>query len=137
MIVLDTHVLVWLIEADPRLGERSKQLIDAEQRGDGIAIAPITVWETAMQAGKGRIGLSWPVERWFNEVLALPGFRLASLTVAIGADAGCLPGGIHGDPGDRLIIATSRALNCPLLTADRKILDYAVAGHVRAVDARL
>lgn len=43
----------------------------------------------------------------------------------------------HGDPADRLIVATARALDCPLVTADEKILAYAAAGHLKAVDARL
>ena len=89
-----------------------------------------------MLADKGKIALNRPVATWFGTVLAAPGFSLAELTVAIGADAGSLPGNIHGDPADRLIIATARALGCPLLTADRTILAYAAAGHVQVIDAR-
>ena len=89
-----------------------------------------------MLADKGKIALSRPVAAWFEAVLAAPGFSLAELTIGIGADAGSLPGNIHGDPADRLIIATARALGCPVLTADRAILAYAAAGHVQAIDAR-
>ncbi|MGJ3628601.1 PIN domain-containing protein [Sphingomonas sp. MMS24-JH45] len=40
------------------------------------------------------------------------------------------------DPADRLIVATARALGCPLLTADEAILTHAAAGHLKAIDAR-
>lgn len=89
-----------------------------------------------MLVDKDKISLSRPVREWFEAVLAVPGFGLADMTVAIGADAGSLPGDIHGDPADRIIIATARALGCPVLTADRKILAYAAVGHLQAVDAR-
>lgn len=136
MILLDTQALVWMIEGDARFGERARQVIDAERATDRVMIAPISAWEVAMLVGKGRFGLSRPVRQWFDFVLSRPGFDLADLTVAIGTDAGTLPGDIHGDPADRLIVATARALGCPLLTADRKILAYAAAGHVQAIDAR-
>ena len=62
--------------------------------------------------------------------------RLEPISPSIAIDAGQLPGGIHGDPADRIIIATSRHLGCPLLTTDRKILAYAAIGHLKAIDAR-
>ena len=135
MIVIDTHALVWMIEGEPQLGERARALIEDELDADGVVIAPITVWEAAMLVDKNRLALSKPVGLWFSEVLAVPGFRLGELTVAIGVDAGTLPSDIHGDPADRLIIATARALSCPVLTSDGKVLDYAQGGHVEAIMA--
>ena len=136
MILLDTQALIWLIEADPKLGGRARTLIDAERIDGVVMIASISAWETAMLVDKGKLGLSHPVGLWFDLVLSAPGFRLVELTTAIAVDAGTLPGSIHGDPGDRIIVATARALSCPLMTADRKILDYAAAGHLQAIDAR-
>jgi PIN domain nuclease of toxin-antitoxin system len=136
MILLDTHVLIWLIEADLRLGTRANGTIERSRAADGALIATISLWETAMLVDKRKAVLSRDVRSWFDAVLAAPGFSLADVTVAIGTDAGSLPGNIHGDPADRLIIATARALGCPVLTADRKILHYAKAGHVGTIDAR-
>lgn len=136
MILIDTQALVWLIEGNRRLGSEARGIIEQE-RADSVAlIAPVSVWEASMLVDKGKLVLSRPVLAWFEAVLVSPGFRIADWTVAIGADAGQLPGDIHGDPADRLIIATARALGCPLLTADRAILDYAGAGHLQAIDAR-
>jgi PIN domain nuclease of toxin-antitoxin system len=135
VILLDTQALVWLMEANPRLGLSARARIERERAGDGAMVAAISVWEAAMLVDKGKLVLSRPVASWFEVVLATPGFRLAEMTVAIGADAGALPGDIHGDPADRLIIATARALGCPLLTTDRQILVYAEAGYLQAIDA--
>lgn len=136
VILLDTQALIWLIEGNPRLGDKARMIIERERIGREATIAPISVWEAAMLVDKGKITLSSAVRDWFQAVLAEPGFRLADLTVAMGADAGSLPGDIHGDPADRLIIATARALGCPVLTSDTLILHYAKAGHVQAIDAR-
>ena len=134
MILLDTHVLVWMIEGSEQLGFRARAIIEEVRETDDALVSPITAWETAMLVDKGRTVLSRPVAAWFEVVLATPGYRLAEMTTAIGADAGGL-GGIHGDPADRLLIATARALGCSLLTADRAILAYAAAGHLQAIDA--
>jgi PIN domain nuclease of toxin-antitoxin system len=47
--------------------------------------------------------------------------------------ASFLPGDFHNDPADRFLVATARVMGVALLTRDRKILDYAAAGHVRAI----
>ena len=136
MILLDTHVLIWLIEGDVRLGHRTRRVIDRERSGNGAQIAAISIWETAMLADKNKVVLSRSPTQWFDAVLSAPGFKLAPISPAIAIDAGSLPGDIHGDPADRLIIATARSFGCPIATADRKILTYAAAGHLQVVDAR-
>jgi PIN domain nuclease of toxin-antitoxin system len=39
----------------------------------------------------------------------------------------------HGDPADRLLVATARTLPATLITRDAKILSYSEAGHLRAL----
>jgi PIN domain nuclease of toxin-antitoxin system len=89
-----------------------------------------------MLADKGRISLNMPVESWAREVLKSGQIVVADLSPEIAAAAGCLPGGIHDDPADRIIIATGRAYQCPVLRTDRKLLAYAKAGHLQAIAAR-
>jgi PIN domain nuclease of toxin-antitoxin system len=136
MILLDTHALIWLIEGDDQLGDKAVHLIDRERAEDGAMIAAISLWETAMLIDKDRVSLSRSLPQWFDLVLSSPGFHLVPISPLIGADAGTLPGSIHGDPADRLIIATARALGCAVATVDQRILDYAASGQVRAIDAR-
>ena len=136
MILLDTHVLVWLIEGDERLGHDARLLIDDERVQQEAYVSAITPWEISMLVDKGRLRLSRNVEPWIVFAFGIQGVKLAPIEPIIGVDAGSLRGGIHGDPADRLIVATSRAMACPLLTADGPILRYAQRGHVQIIDAR-
>ena len=136
MILLDTHVLVWFAQGNDRLGLHARQVIERACEKEEVRLSPISFWEAAMLVAKGRLALGIPLEIWAQRVIAYPGFHLAGVDVATALDAGQLPGAIHGDPSDRLLIATARALACPLMTADSLILAYAEAGHLRAVDAR-
>jgi PIN domain nuclease of toxin-antitoxin system len=137
LILLDTQVLVWLAQGDVRLGKSARDIISREASADGAVISPISFWEISMLTEKGRISLGMDVLNWMETVLAQPGIRLEQVSPAIAIDAGRLPGNIHGDPADRLIVATARHLVCPVLTTDRKILAYADQGHVQAMEARL
>lgn len=135
MIVLDTHVLIWAMEGDGRLGSQSGRLIEDAAREAGLFVSAITPWEVAMSTEKGRLALGRDVGAWLGAALALPGIRLAPITPTVAIDSVRLPGDFHADPADRLIIATARELGAPLLTAERAILDYGNKGHVVARDA--
>jgi PIN domain nuclease of toxin-antitoxin system len=71
-----------------------------------------------------------------STALAAPGIQLAPLDPAVAVASTRLPDGFRSDPVDRILVATSRVLGWPLVTRDRRILDYARRGHVRAVDAK-
>lgn len=135
MIVLDTHVLVWALVDDPRLGAQARAAIDEAAGQGGVLVCAITPWEIAMLVQKGRLTLGRDVGEWLEAALALPSLRLAPLEPAVAVDSVRLPGTQHPDPADRMIIATARHLGVPLLTADRAILDYGAAGHVSTLDA--
>lgn len=135
MIVLDTHVLVWAVHGDARLGKKTRGLISETARTERIAISAITPWEIALLVEKGRLGLANETRTWIESALALPGIYLAPIEPAIAIDSVRLPGEFHADPADRLIIATARYHKAPLVTADRAILSYAASGLVEALDA--
>lgn len=136
MILLDTNVAVWLFQADPNLASGNRRRIENERAAEGVFISGITCWEISMLVEKGRLILGRDPLDWIESVLAEPGVHLAPVSPAIGVEAGRLPAGMHGDPADRIIIATARHMGCPLLTTDRKILAYASVGHLEAIDAR-
>ena len=135
VIVIDTHVLIWAVQDDPRLGEQSRKIIDDTTRQSRILISAITPWEIAMLAEKGRIALGDDVGRWIDRALALPGVELAPLHASIAVGSARLPGDFHADPADRIIVATARFHQVPLLTADPAILDYGARGHVSTLAA--
>ena len=113
--VLDTHIWLRVSAGDPRLGEL--------RNFRGTAIVPaISVWEVAMLASKGRVELKPDVDRWIRENLQPP-VRLEPLHPEISLESCCLQD-FHGDPADRLIVATALVLGVPLITADRQIIGW-------------
>ena len=136
VILLDTHVLIWSLQDAPALGPEARILLDEQILAEGLMISAITVWEIALLARKSRITLGMDVAKWIEDALALPGLVLGAFDPPIAIGSVMLPGNFHNDPADRIIIATARHHNLRLLTADQAILDYGVAGHVNAIDAR-
>jgi len=135
VIVLDTHVLIWAVQDDARLGRKARSVIDEMTRQSRILISAITPWEIAMLAEKGRIALGDDVGRWIDRALALPGIALAPLEASIAVGSVRLPGEFHADPADRIIVATARFHQVPLMTADQAILDYGSKGYVGTLAA--
>ena len=136
VIVVDTHVLIWAIDGDPRLGAAAERIIEADGREISVGVSAITPWEIALLTERGRLRLDRDVAEWIHAVLDLPGFRLLPIEPAIAVASVRLPGTFTPDPADRLIVATARHHRARLLTADRAILDYGAAGHVHTVNAR-
>jgi PIN domain nuclease of toxin-antitoxin system len=133
--VLDTHTWIWFLNADQRLGPHSRAAITAATTDDRAIISAITLWEIAMLVANGRLSLPSDPRDWLAINAARPGFRVHPLSVAVAVGSTTLPADPHGDPADRIIIATARHLAARLVTADRQILSYANAGHVEALDA--
>jgi PIN domain nuclease of toxin-antitoxin system len=136
VIVIDTHVLVWAVQAEAsRVGVKARKILDASVRAGALYVSAITPWEIAMLAHHGRLALGRDVGEWVAQALALPGVNLAPLEPAIAVDSVRLPGDLHKDPADRLIIATARHLGFPVMTGDRTILAYGADGYVQTIDA--
>jgi PIN domain nuclease of toxin-antitoxin system len=87
VIVVDTHVLVWLVADDARLGDEARAAISAAAIDGGVLVSAITPWEIAMLAHKGRLLLGREVGAWIEAALALPGIRLAPIVPAIAVDS--------------------------------------------------
>lgn len=130
MILLDTHVMLWLRLGVPRLGTNARREIDQAWQSNEVGVSAISFWEVAMLKDKGRIRFPMDVGRWRREQLA-QGLIEISVDGEIATRAGLLPN-IHGDPADRLIVATALAGH-RLVTADQRILDW--SGQLNRLDA--
>ena len=135
MIVLDTHVLIWAMNDDTRLGTAARAAIEETAQTDRIGISAITPWEIGLLAERGRLRLGREVGVWIEAALALPGINLVPIGPTIAIDSVRLPGNFHADPADRFIVSTARHCDACLVTADRAIIAYAAGGHVRTIDA--
>ena len=132
-VLLDTHALIWLAEGLEDLPARSRRVLDTAARTEGLAVSAISFWEVAMLEKARRLSLSLPVERWREAILEPPQIQEAELDGAIAMESVGLPGELHEDPADRILIATARLRGWSLATRDARILDYGAAGHVRVV----
>ena len=116
MVVLDTQVLVWINLAPKKL---TRKAMETMAEAETLLIPSISLWEISMLVHYGRLELPCPPLDWFDTVCGLPRVRLQEITPRIAVISGSTA--MHGDPADRLVVATAKALNCPLITADRKI----------------
>jgi PIN domain nuclease of toxin-antitoxin system len=135
-LLIDTHVFVWSMMGQAhRLGKSTRKALEEAVPGDRKAIVAITLWEIAMLSTKGRLSFNLPVANWIDQAVARTATQIVDLSIPIAVESTALPGEFHGDPADRMIVATARHLDATLITADRAILAYGAGGHVRTLDA--
>lgn len=135
-VLLDTHALVWLVVGDGQLRLAVRRRIETAAQEQQLWVSAITPWEIGMLVAKGRLVLDRDVTDWLQAALSLPGIRVAPLEPALAVASTRLPGELHGDPADRLIVATARHLGATLVTADAALLAYGQLGHVGVLSAR-
>jgi PIN domain nuclease of toxin-antitoxin system len=120
VILLDTHVVVWLAFDQSQLSRNAKAAInDARQNGDGLAISDITLLELTTLSRKTRIRLDISLESFLREVEAR--FIVLPISGRACVRALALPATYPKDPADRIIGATAIVEGMSLLTADREI----------------
>ena len=120
MILVDTHVVVWLAFDQVQLSKNARVAIHkARQNGEGLAISDVTPLELMTLTSKGRIRLDISLESFLGEIetrfIVLPISGRACVR-ALG-----LPAAYPKDPADRIIGATALVEGLSLLTADREI----------------
>ncbi|MBD2298507.1 type II toxin-antitoxin system VapC family toxin [Nostoc sp. FACHB-190] len=122
MIILDTHIWVWWVQNDSQLTKQQQKWLK-DYESDGLGVSILSCWEVAKLVEKKRLILPLAIDKWLEVALAYPGVQLLNLSLPIVIDSTQLSG-FHSDPFDQLIVATARFYNCPLLTADTKIINY-------------
>ena len=123
MILLDTHVLVWMVSDSSRLSRpAARELRKAERNGE-LAIASITIWELALLYQRGRLRASGSIESSIRTILEKSRVEVIEISPEIAALTTTFPETYPNDPADRLIGATARALGLTLVTQDERILD--------------
>lgn len=131
-ILLDTHVWLWAMSGSSRL-TRSFQ-VDFERilHKQGVMISVMSIWEMGMLVSKERVEIDRDIEEWIEQALDHPGMTLCEISPKIAIESTRLPGVVHGDPVDRLLIASAHVKRAVLVTCDQKILEYAAGSFISA-----
>lgn len=121
-ILIDTHILIWLLNGDPQLSpDRREKLVDPANR---VFISIASFWEIAIKSSREKLSLAKPIEDIFTEI-----DRSSSTILSIEPEHTLLASRLpfhHKDPFDRMIIAQAVVEGVPLMSTDRNFTEYGV-----------
>lgn len=123
-ILIDTHIWLWYLNGDKSLSSRIKKTIDSSAIDNELYLSAISVWEIAMLVRKKRITLNTSCQTWVHCSLSLPGVNLIPLSPEIAIESCELPGDFHGDPADRIIVASAKVENLSIISRDEQMIAY-------------
>ena len=125
-MLLDTHAWIWAAADEPgKLGPKTRRLIARAAAGGTLLVTTASVFEITALATAGRLRLNQSAEKWIRDSIHRGGLRVIDIDLDIAIDAGAIPSSALGDPVDRMLVASARAYDVPLVTRDRQIIDYA------------
>ncbi len=119
MLLLDSHVVVWIVADSRRLSRPAASAIRRARQNGGLAVSAITMWELAWLLTRRRIQAYGTIE--VSVRLLLEGLTILPITPEIAALAAQFPDDYPRDPADRIIGATARAEGLTLVTRDENI----------------
>jgi PIN domain nuclease of toxin-antitoxin system len=134
-VLLDTHVWVWWLTADKRLPDGERRAIERAAVRGQTRVSAISMWEAQMLHAKGRLELPLPFDEWLRRAVDPRILAVAPVDVSVIVALDRLPATFHGDPADRLIVATAKANGWALATHDRVIRRARVAKPWRPMPA--
>ena len=120
-ILLDTHVWIWWLLGSSQLPTKERDGLDRLASRGALRLAAVSLWETQMLHAKSRLTLNRPFDIWIRDAAAANVIQILPLDVEVVIALDGIPASFHGDPADRLIVATSRAQKLPLATHDAAI----------------
>lgn len=121
-LLLDTCALLWLASGDRALSARARSLIE---NAPVVYVSPVTAWEIAVKASKGKIQLPISPREWFDSVVEMYGIDVLKLSADDMLKSAELPW-LHKDPADRFMIATALKNGFMVVTADGNFGKYGV-----------
>lgn len=114
-LLLDTHVVLWWLADDPRLGTEAREAIGSSA---AVHVSAASTWEVAIKIAIGKLELDLPADTSFGQLCAEQGFRLEPVTHEDAWSVRRLPG-TRTDPFDRLIAASAGTRGWTVVTADK------------------
>lgn len=135
LLVLDTHILLWSLLNPEELPEDIKRQISQAQENQQLLVSSISIWEIAMLAVKKRINIYEPIRDFLESITNIKGLVIKDISVEIASESVMLTDNFHGDPADRIIVATTKVYGATLVTRDQKILQWASLGNIKSLHA--
>ena len=120
-VLLDTHVWVWWLTPRSPLSRREREALDSLAAGRELNLSAISLWEAQMLHAKGRLDIPHAFPDWLEQAADERMLTVLPLDTAAILALDSLPRSFHGDPADRLIVATARSRRLPLATHDAAI----------------
>lgn len=120
-VLLDTHVWLWWLLGSERLNATELKALDQLAASGNVCLAAMSLWEAQMLQAKHRLTLNRPFPVWLRQAAAPEVVQLLPLDAEVVITVDALPSTFHGDPADRLIVATAMAHDLPLATHDQAI----------------
>lgn len=131
-LLLDTCAILFIGNAS-RLDDDADREIGRAALEQRLYVSPISAWEIGVGVAKGRLKLPLGPLEFFDDFVVRIGATLSAVTPGILVGSSLLPGSIHKDPMDRILVASARMLGMILVTRDGPILAYGREGHVRTI----
>ena len=131
--LLDTHIWVWVQNRDnDQLSADQFAEVEQWQREQRAFICPISVWEIALLVRSGNLDVGVSVDKFVEDAVGDGGLQMLPLSTQVLIESTRLPGDLHRDPADRILVATAREHGLTLVTRDKLLLSYAKQGHLNA-----
>jgi len=131
--LLDTHVWIWLQERARNLPPAFIKTIDEARGRDAVFVSAISVWEIGNLVAHERLSLNMTIDAWLHAAFTLGNLQLVSLGAEEALLSTRLPGGLHRDPADRMLVSTALLQNLTLVSHDKRILEYALRSSLRVL----
>lgn len=123
MYLIDACTLIWAADDPAQLSPTAAALL--RNKANPLHLSAATVWEMSIKVGLGKLTLSAPFRPWIEKVISDLGLILLPITVEVADEQSRLPRH-HGDPFDRILVATCRTENLSVVSADAIFDAYGV-----------
>lgn len=130
--LLDTCAMIFIAN-DTRMDSAADREISEAAFDGRLYVSPMSAWEIGVGVAKRRLNLPLPPLEFFNRFVSRLEAKLSPVSPEILINSSHLPGDPHGDPMDRILMASARSLDMVLVTRDGPILAYGQAGHLRTL----
>jgi len=120
-VLLDTHMWIWWLTSSSAIKLAERDALDAAAESGNVCLSAISMWEAQLLHSRQRLILPLPFAEWLSRATDVQVLSVLPLDRDVVFALDSLPATFHGDPADRLIVATARAHGLPLATRDSSI----------------